>query len=95
MEEGAAGTATGGDFPKEDKRSTETQTVSHRVSRVLMAWLNNPRVAMELDRDMLMELKATIDLNVHVGLSYATAAIEMGVELKGPRKVKGCEWWEP
>ena len=72
-----------------------TTDLSHRVSRVLMAWLNNPRVAMELDRDMLMELKATTDLNVHVGLSYATAAIEMGVELKGPRKVKGCEWWEP
>ena len=88
MEEGAAGTATGGDFPKEDKRSTETQTVSHKDSRVLMAWVNNPRVAMELGREVLMELKAAAELNVHVGISYATVAIEMGVELKGHRKVK-------
>ena len=43
---------------------------------------------MELGREVLMELKAAAELNVHVGISYATAAIEMGVELKGPRKVK-------
>ena len=73
MEEGAAGTATGGDFPKEDKRSAETQTVSHKDSRVLMAWLNSPRVAMELGRDVLMDLEATQELKVHVGLSYCTA----------------------
>ena len=73
MEEGAAGTATGGDFTKEDKRCTEAQTVSHKDSRVLMAWLNSPRVAMELGRDVLMDMEATTELNVHVGLSYCTA----------------------
>jgi hypothetical protein len=41
--------------------------MSHRVSKVLMAWLNNPRVSMELGRD------------VHVSFCYATAAMEMGV----------------
>ena len=53
--------------------------LSHRVSKVLMAWLNNTRVSMELVRDMLMELKARTDLHVHIGLCYATAAMEMGV----------------
>ena len=38
-----------------------------------MAWLNNPRVAMELGRDVLMDMEATTELNVHVGLSYCTA----------------------
>ena len=52
--------------------------VSHRVSRVLMAWLNNPRVTMELGREVLMELKAAAGLNVHVGISYATAALGGG-----------------
>ena len=74
MEEGAAGTATGGDFTKEDKRCTEAQTVSHKDSRVLKAWLNSPRVAMVLGRDVLMDMEATTELNVHVGLSYCTAA---------------------
>ena len=73
MEKGAAGTATGGDFTKEDKRCTEAQTVSHKDSRVLKAWLNSPRVAMELGRDVLMDMEATTELNVHVGLSYCTA----------------------
>ena len=73
MEEGAAGTAIGGDFTKEDKRCTEAQTVSHKDSRVLKAWLNSPRVAMELGRDVLMDMEATTELNVHVGLSYCTA----------------------
>ena len=74
MEEGAAGTATGRDFTKEAKRCTEAQTVSHKDSRVLKAWLNSPRVAMELGRDVLMDMEATTELNVHVGLSYCTAA---------------------
>ena len=73
MEEGAAGTATGGDFTKEDKRCTEAQTVRHKDSRVLKAWLNSPRVAMDLGRDVLMDMEATTELNVHVGLSYCTA----------------------
>ena len=73
MEKGAAGTATGGDIPKGDKRSTKAQTVSHKDSRVLKAWLNSPRVAMELGRDVLMDMEATTELNVHVGLSYCTA----------------------
>ena len=73
MEEGAAGTATGGDIPKEDKRSTKAQTVSHKDSRVLMAWLNSPRVAMELSRDVPMDLEDTIELMCTWGFSYCTA----------------------
>ena len=73
MEEGAAGTATGGDFTNEDKRCTETQTVSHKDSRVLKAWLNSPRLAMGLGREVLMDMEATTELNVHMGLSYCTA----------------------
>ena len=53
--------------------------MSHRVSKVLMAWLKNPRVSMELGRGVLMELKARTDLNVHVVFCYTTAAMEMGV----------------
>ena len=45
--------------------------------------MKNPRVSMELGRDVLMESKARTDLNVHVGFCYATAAMEMGV-LGGP-----------
>ena len=53
---------------------------SHEVSRVLMKWLENPRVRMELGRDVLMELKAKSKAAVEVGLSYLTAANELGVE---------------
>ena len=67
MEKGAAGTATGGDIPKEDKRSTKAQTVSHKDSRVLMAWLNSPRVAMELSRDVPMDLGGHNTVDVHLG----------------------------
>ena len=49
--------------------------ISHRVSKILMAWLNSPTVNMELGRDVLMVLKATTGLDVHVGMSYARAAI--------------------
>ena len=53
--------------------------MSHRVSKVLMAWLKHPRVSSELGRDVLMELEARKDLNVHVGFCYTTAAMEMGL----------------
>ena len=53
---------------------------SHRVSSVLLKWLENPRVRMELGRDVLMELKAKSKAAVEVGLSYLTAANELGVE---------------
>ena len=61
--------------------------IIHRISRVLVDWLKNPRVAMEPGREMLMELKAAAELNVHVGISYATAALELGVGYQEPRKV--------
>ena len=67
------GLLQGETFPKEDKMCTEAQTVSHKDSRVLKAWLNSPMVAMELGRDVLMDIEATTELNVHVGLSYCTA----------------------
>ena len=53
---------------------------SHEVSRVLMKWLENPRVRMELGRDVLMELKAKSKAAVEVGLSYLTASNELGFE---------------
>ena len=43
---------------------------------------------MELGREVLMELKAAAELNVHVGISYATAVLELGEGQQGPRKVK-------
>ena len=60
-------------------RSLVETDVSHWVSKVLMAWLKNPSVSMELGRDVLMELEARKYLNVHVGFCYTTAAMEMGV----------------
>ena len=53
---------------------------SHEVSRVLIDWLSNPCVRMELGRDVLMELKTKSKAAVEVGLSYLTAANELGVE---------------
>ena len=53
---------------------------SHEVSRVLIEWLRNPSVRMELGRDVLMELKTKSKAAVEVGLSYLTAANELGVE---------------
>ena len=43
---------------------------------------------MELGRDVLMELEATTGLDVHVRMSYATAAIEMGVMQHKARRSK-------
>ena len=62
--------------------------ISYRVSKVLMTWLNNPMVNMKLGGDVLMELKATTGLDVHVGMSYATAAIGMGVMHHKARRSK-------
>ena len=45
-----------------------------------MKWLENPRVRMELGRDVLMELKAKSKAAVEVGLSYLTASNELGFE---------------
>ena len=53
---------------------------SHEVSRVLIEWLANPRVRMELGRDVLIELKTRSKAAVEVGLSYLTAANELGVK---------------
>ena len=46
----------------------------------MLTWLRNPRVDMELGRDVLLELAARPGLDVHVGFSYRTAALELGVK---------------
>ena len=52
--------------------------VTHKVSRVLLQWLRNPRVWMGLGREVLLELDRTSGAEVHVGLNYETAALELG-----------------
>ena len=54
--------------------------VSRRVSRVLTNWLTKPAVSMELGREILRELKGSSKAEVHVGISYRTAATELGAK---------------
>ena len=58
---------------------TESRDVSTRVSKVML--MQRPKVNMELGRAVLMELSARPGLAVHVGMSYKTAACELGVKL--------------
>ena len=56
-----------------------------RISSILesLLWLPSKcttSVSMELGRDVMMELKATTELEVRVGSSYVTAALEKGVK---------------
>ena len=59
----------------------ESRDVTNRVSEVMLSWLEMPMVNMELGRTVMMELSARPGLAVHVGMSYKTAACELGVEL--------------
>ena len=58
----------------------ESVDISSRVSRTMLTWLRNPRVDMELGRAVLLEMAARPGLDVHVGFSYRTAALELGVQ---------------
>ena len=42
--------------------------------------MSKPKVEMELGRSVLLELAANPDLDVHVGVSYRSAALELGVD---------------
>ena len=46
----------------------------------MLTWLRNPQVDMELGRAVLQELAARPGLDVHVGFSYKSAVLELGVE---------------
>ena len=54
--------------------------ISDRVSKRMLTWLRNPHVDMELSRAVLQELEARPGLDVHVGFSYKSAALELGVD---------------
>ena len=54
--------------------------ISARVSKKMLQWLNFPKVDMELGRTVLQELKVRPGLDVHVGFSYKSAALELGVD---------------
>ena len=47
----------------------------------MLQWLNFPKVDMELGRTVLQELKGRPGWDVHVGFSYKSAALELGVAL--------------
>jgi hypothetical protein len=55
--------------------------ISARVSKRMLQWLNFPKVDMELGRTVLQELKGRPGLDVQVGFSYRSAALELGVAL--------------
>jgi hypothetical protein len=57
-----------------------SKNISDRVSKTMLAWLDFPKVEMELGRSVLLELAANPDLDVHVGVSYKRAAFELGVD---------------
>ena len=46
----------------------------------MLTWLSKPKVEMELGRSVLLELAANPDLDVQVGVSYRSAALELGVD---------------
>ena len=54
--------------------------ISARVSKKMLTWLRYPAVDMELGRTVLQELDARPGLDVHVGFSYRSAALELGVD---------------
>ena len=56
----------------------EGKDISCKVSRVLLDWLTKPRVSMELGREILRELKGSSEAEVQIGVSYRTAATELG-----------------
>ena len=45
---------------------------------MLLDWLTKPRVSMELGREILRELKGSSEAEVQIGVSYRTAATELG-----------------
>ena len=47
---------------------------------MLTNWLTKPAVSMELGREILRELKGSSKAEVHVGISYRTAANELGAK---------------
>ena len=49
---------------------------------VLLSWLQSPAVSMELGRSVLIEMSTDKDLDVQIGISYESAALEMGVNLQ-------------
>ena len=59
-----------------------SKDVSARASRVLLSWLQSPAVSMELGRSVLIEMSTDKDLDVQIGISYESAALEMGVNLQ-------------
>ena len=57
-----------------------SKNIIDSVSRVMLDWLRNPQVDMELGRAVLKELAARPGLDVYVGFSYKSAALELGVD---------------
>ena len=60
----------------------ESKDVSAKASKVLLSWLQAPTVSMELGRSVLVEMSATKDVHIQLGISYESAALEMGVNLR-------------
>ena len=46
--------------------------VSYTASRVLLKWIERPMVKFELGRDVLLEVKATMGLDINAGPSYTS-----------------------
>ena len=60
---------------------TDSVDVSAKVSKVLLNWIADPVVKMDLGRSVLSEIQQTSDLNVDIGFDYKSAAVELGVSL--------------
>ena len=65
------------------RRSGEHRSNSVKVTALTMLRSGKPavEVSRELGREVLMERKATTELDFHVGMYYTAAAVEMGVML--------------
>ena len=45
------------------------------MSKVLLNWIADPVVKMDLGRSVLSEIQQTSDLNVDIGFDYKSAAV--------------------
>ena len=53
--------------------------VSEKVSKVLLHWITDPYVKMELGRSVLLEIQRSIELDIDVGFNNQLVAVEHGI----------------
>ena len=57
----------------------DSVNVSDKVSKVLLHWISDPYIKMELGRSVLLEIQRSCEVDVDVGFDYKSAARELGI----------------